>query len=82
MPIKVSQRPEYAVLAKLLEEVREHAGLSQSELARRLGRRQAFIWKIENAIQSPNLIELNDIAERTGADLVEIIRTWRERTSS
>lgn len=79
MPTKVSQRPEYAALAHLLVENRERAGLSQSELARRLRRRQAFIWKIENAIQSPDLVELLDIAAVTDADVVQLVKAWTER---
>jgi len=79
LPIKVSQRPEYAALARLLVQAREGAGLSQSELARRLHRRQAFVWKIENAMQSPDLVELMDIASATGTDLLRLISTWQDQ---
>lgn len=37
---------------------RVKAGLPQSEVARRVGRRQAFIWRLENAQQSPDATTL------------------------
>lgn len=77
MPVKISQRPEYAVLARVLTEAREAAGISQSELARRIGRRQVIVWRFENALQSPDLIELSDIAEATEADLIELVKAWQ-----
>lgn len=78
MPIKVSQRPEYAALAALLLAARERAGLSQSELARRLGKRPAFVWKLENAYRSPDLVELMDLAAAMGTDVVELVRALRD----
>jgi transcriptional regulator with XRE-family HTH domain len=74
LPVKISQRAEYAILSRLLTEARERSGLSQSELARRLGRRQVYIWRVENALQSPDLIELGDIAQVLGVDVLEIVR--------
>jgi len=53
--------------------------LSQSELSRRLRRRQAFVWKLENALQSPDLVELLDIATATGADLLQLVGAWRDQ---
>lgn len=78
MPIKVSQRPEYAVLARLLVTAREEAGLSQSELARRLRRPQVFVWRMETAQQSPDLVEILDIAAVTGADFVALLTAFRD----
>lgn len=77
MPIKVAQRPEYAVLARLLVEAREKAGLSQSELGRRLRRGQAYIWKIENAQQTPDLVELLDWVVATNSDLATLIHEFQ-----
>jgi transcriptional regulator with XRE-family HTH domain len=71
---RISKRPEYAVIAQLITEAREHAGLSQSELARRLGRRQAYVWKLENAVQRPDIVELMDIAALLDIDLPDMIR--------
>lgn len=78
VPIKVSQRAEYAVLARLLVAAREQARLSQSELARRLRRPQVFIWRIETAQQSPDLVEILDLAAVTGADFVTLVTAFRD----
>ncbi|RYG99674.1 MAG: XRE family transcriptional regulator [Alphaproteobacteria bacterium] len=77
LPTKVSQRPEYAVLARLLVEAREKAGLSQSELGRRLRRGQAYVWKLENAQQSPDLVELLDWATATGSNLPVLVNEFQ-----
>jgi len=81
LPIKVSQRTEYATLAKLLAEAREKAGLSQSELARRLGKRQALIWKLENAQRTPDLVELMDIAAAIGVDVLDFVSAMKHQSA-
>jgi transcriptional regulator with XRE-family HTH domain len=78
---RLSKRPEYAVIAQLITEARDRAGLSQSELARRLGRRQAYIWKLENAVQRPDLVELLDIAAILQMDLPDMIRRVQKRSA-
>lgn len=79
MPAKVSKRPEYAELAKLLTETRERARLSQSELARRLGKKQAYIWKLENTQRTPDLVELTDLAVACNIEPAELVAEFRAR---
>jgi ribosome-binding protein aMBF1 (putative translation factor) len=81
LPSKVSKCPEYAVLAKLITEVREKAGISQNELARRLNRAHIIVWRFENARQSPDLVELADIAKATNSDLIELVQAWQLATT-
>lgn len=78
LPSKVSQRSEYAILAQLIVAAREKAGLSQSELARRLQRPQVFVWRIETARQSPNVVELLDLAKVTGTDFVSLMKAFND----
>jgi len=80
LPVKISQRAEYAILSRLLTEARERSGLSQSELARRLRRRQVYVWRLENALQSPDLVELIDIAQILGVDVLEIVSQLKGQT--
>lgn len=61
-------RAEWLLLVQALVAVREEAGLSQSELARRLGRRQSYVWKIENSQQRIDLLELIEICQKCGAN--------------
>lgn len=80
MPVKVSQRPEYMVLARLITEARERAGITQRELARRLDRRPTIVSRFENGLQSPDLVELADIAKATNANFIELVEAWYGET--
>ena len=54
--------PRYRRFAKRLREAREQAGLTQIDAARRLGRLQSFIAKIEAGQRRVDVIELQDLA--------------------
>lgn len=56
-------------LAELVYNARTAAGLSQTELARRAGTRQAVISAIENGAQAPGGIMLARIAQALGGTL-------------
>lgn len=56
-------------LAELVYHARTSAGLSQTELARRAGTRQAVISAIENGAQAPGGIMLARIAHAIGGTL-------------
>lgn len=56
-------------LAQLVYNARTAAGLSQTELARRAGTRQAVISAIENAAQAPGGVMLSRIAHALGGTL-------------
>ena len=72
----VEQRKEYSdadadaetqiALAELVYRMRTEAGISQSELARRMGIRQPFISDIEREGRTPTVATLNRIAYATG----------------
>lgn len=56
-------------LAELVYNARTNAGLSQTELARRAGTRQAVISAIENGAQAPGGVMLARIAHAIGGTL-------------
>lgn len=56
-------------LAELVYQARTGAGLSQTELARRAGTRQAVISAIENGAQAPGGVMLARIAHALGGNL-------------
>jgi ribosome-binding protein aMBF1 (putative translation factor) len=68
-------------LQRLLREEREHAGITQVELAERLKVPQSFVSKIENGERRIDLIELEAICEVLGLPLTEFVRKF-ERTKS
>lgn len=58
----------YAVLLDVLVEARKDAGLTQLELARRLGRPQPFISYIERGERRIDVVEFYVIARALGCD--------------
>jgi len=65
----VSMNPESA-LRKELVAARERAGLTQSELARRMGTTQSVIARLEIGGRSPSFRTLRRLARVTGSRLV------------
>ena len=60
----------------LLRELRESQGLSQRELAKRLDRTQAFVWKVEQGIQHldiPTLIDLAQCLDTRASHLIGLV---------
>lgn len=60
-------------LARLLRDLREHAGLTQQDVADALGTSQATISKIETGERKLDLIELRQYGNAVGSDLQYII---------
>lgn len=58
--------PEYTRFLRRLRLARERAGLSQAEVARRLGKRQAYVWKSEVGERRVDAIELKEFADVYG----------------
>ncbi len=72
--------PEQVELLKLLREKRKGAGLSQIELAQRLGRSQSFVSKYESGELRLDLVELNLICRALGVSLSTFVRQFEKRT--
>lgn len=73
--------PDHAELCRLLREVRERAGLSQSELARRLARSQSFVSKYEAGELRLDLVELRVICRALKTSLVSFVRQFEKRAT-
>ena len=56
--------------AELVYEMRTKAGLTQSELARRVGTKQPYISAIESGGQAPTVATLMKLAKATGNRIV------------
>jgi len=54
------------MLTELIYEMRTEAGITQTELAHRMGVRQPFISDLERGGRTPTLLTLNRVAEATG----------------
>lgn len=69
----LTYRIEHDRLAVALKNAREKAGLTQRDLARRLGKPQSVIAKIELGAQPISAIDLISWAEAVGANPAEIL---------
>ena len=65
---------EYEVFLDVLVKLRKSAGLTQWELADRLGKPQSFISKSERGERRLDVIELLTIIEAVGADPCTVMR--------
>ena len=66
--------PHYQTFIELLRETRKKAGVTQAELAERLGNRQVFVSKLERAERRMDVIDLFEYCEAADIDVVEFVR--------
>jgi hypothetical protein len=64
---------KYRQFRELLTEARLRAGLTQTALARKLGRHQSFVSKFENGERRLDVIEFLDVARALSLDPVRVI---------
>lgn len=65
--------PAYVRLRGLLIEAREGAGLTQAEVARRLGRVQSFVSKYEQGERRLDVVDFLAVCECLGVNPVDLI---------
>ena len=65
----------YQAAIHALREARTAKGISQSELGRRLGRRQQFVSKYESGERRLDVIEFIDAANLLGLNWAEVLRS-------
>ena len=61
-------------LVELLIQYREESGLTQVEVAAKLGRHQPFISNIESGQRRIDVVELLDLAVAIGFDPIELLQ--------
>ena len=71
--MKTIHNTRYQSLLTLLLEARAKAGLTQKELATKLGRPQSFVSKTENAERRLDVIEFMDVCRGLEADPHELL---------
>lgn len=80
--VRSNDRPEHEILGKILREARDEAGLTQREVAAKLDRSQAYIWKVETGVQHidiPTLFDLAVILGKEPNDLISQISSRLDR---
>jgi transcriptional regulator with XRE-family HTH domain len=69
---------DYKVFLAVLRHARERARLTQEEVAKRLGGTQTFVSKCERGERRLDLLELKDVCDGLGIDLVDLVRRFDE----
>jgi len=78
---KTLRSPRQRRLVELLVERRQAAGLSQADVAARLGRYQSVVAAMEGGGRRIDVVELLDLAEAIGFDARGVIDELRELPS-
>ena len=71
--------PDYHSAIETIKAAREGLGISQRELARRLGKPPSFVNKIENVERRLDVLEFIAIAEAMEIDGASLLNDIRER---
>jgi transcriptional regulator with XRE-family HTH domain len=75
-PRLTANRKQQKALLSLLRELRVRSGLRQTDLARALGKPQAFVSYYESGARRLDLLELRQICGVLGVPLVDFVRKF------
>lgn len=70
--------PEYHVFLKLLQEKRQAVGLTQIEVAERIGETQSFVSKIERGELRLDFLQLRTFCQAIDTDLAAVAREFEK----
>jgi transcriptional regulator with XRE-family HTH domain len=70
---------ENRALVGMLRSAREDGGITQQDLAERLGKRQSFVSKVERGERLLDPVELRWWCGELGLDTSEFVREWERR---
>lgn len=67
---------EYSLFLEQLKKAREEKGLTQTDVAQRLGQTQSFISKVERGERRIDIVELRAICESIGIPFVTFVESF------
>lgn len=75
-------RPEYDIFLEMLRKARLAAGLTQRQVAARLGRPQSYVSKVESGERRCDVLEFRELCRALELDPVEFFatleHTWKQ----
>ncbi len=77
-PRLTANRKQQKALLSLLRELRTQAGLRQIDMARSLGKPQAFVSYYESGARRLDLLELRQICKILGVSLLDFVRKFEK----
>ncbi len=81
-PEKSIYTDEYAVVLCLLKAARKKSGVTQVDLADRLGQTQSFVSKVERGDRRLDIVQLRSILLEFGVTLQEFVRQLESAISA
>lgn len=72
--MKSTYTEDYRALLVRLVSARKKAGITQTELATKLGKHQSFVSKVESGERRIDVIELLEIAKVLGVPVKQLVR--------
>jgi transcriptional regulator with XRE-family HTH domain len=78
-PRLTANRKQQKVLLALLRELRVQADIRQVDVARALGKPQAFVSYYESGARRLDLLELRQVCKILGISLTDFVRKLEER---
>jgi transcriptional regulator with XRE-family HTH domain len=66
--------PRYQLFLDALRKARHEAGVTQSQIAGRVGNRQVFVSKLERGDRRMDFVDLYEYCEAAGIDVVAFVR--------
>lgn len=70
---------EYRALVEMLRTLRQNTGLTQEELAKRLGKPQSYVSKIERGARLIDPVELRWWCKALDRDVSQFVKKWCQR---
>ena len=77
-PRLTANRKQQKALLSLLRELRTQAGIRQIDMARALGKPQAFVSYYESGARRLDLLELRQICKILGVSLLDFVRKFEK----
>ena len=72
---------DYTLFLQLLRGARQRAGLTQDEVASRLGKTQSFVSKCERGERRLDIVEVREFCEAIGIPLTDLVTDLEEALS-
>jgi len=79
---KSLQTRKHRQLAELLRTIRIESGLTQMDIAERLGETQSAVSKIESGQRRLDLVQLQTYSKALGVPPEVVVKRWEEASSS
>ncbi len=73
---------EHKVLTEVIRDARDRAGLTQIDLAKKLGESQSYISKWERGVLRLDLVQVRTMCHALGITLADLVTEYEKRLGS